>query len=239
MSDDPYTYPGTTILRNKLGIRDAGQLEALERRMAAQRAAEGIPAGDFGLPHLQAIHYHLFQDVYDWAGQVRTVELNKGGDQFMFRRYIQSGMADSQSGMADIHHRIAKADYFSGLSQTDFAVGAGEIMGDINYVHPFREGNGRTQLLYLKQLSIAAGHRLELRHIDPNAWIEASKMPITRTTHPWARRFVPLFNVVQTETNSAPLHQATLRAARSIRAGRVADPRISCRGRSRGGRAGS
>jgi cell filamentation protein len=168
MSDDPYIYPGTTILCNKLGIRDAGQLDAYERRMAAQRAAEGIPIGDFGLAHLQAIHRHLFQDVYDWAGQVRTVELNKDGHQFMFRRYIQTGMAD-------IHRRIVKTDYFSGLSQTDFAAGAGEIMGDINYVHPFREGNGRTQLLYLKQLSIAAGHRLELRHIDPNAWIDASK----------------------------------------------------------------
>ena len=168
MSDDPYTYPGTTTLRNKLGIRDAEQLDALERRMAAQRAAEGIPAGDFDLTHLQAIHRHLFQDVYDWAGQVRTIELNKGGHQFMFCRYIQTGMAD-------IHRRVVKTDYFSGLSLTDFAAGAGEIMGDINYVHPFREGNGRTQLLYLKQLSIIAGHRLELRHIDPSAWINASK----------------------------------------------------------------
>jgi cell filamentation protein len=87
MSDDPYTYPETTTLRNKLGIRDAEQLDALERRMAAQRAAEGIPAGDFGLAHLQEIHRHLFQDVYDWAGQVRTVELNKGGHQFMFPVY--------------------------------------------------------------------------------------------------------------------------------------------------------
>jgi cell filamentation protein len=168
MSDDPYLYPATTILRNRLGIRNAEQLEAFERLMAMQRAAEGIPTGDFDLAHLQAIHGHLFQDVYDWAGQIRTVELNKGGHQFMFRQYIQTGMAD-------IHRRIVKADYLTGLSLADFAAGAGEIMADINYVHPFREGNGRAQLLYLRQVSIAAGHRLDLRHIDPNAWIEASK----------------------------------------------------------------
>jgi cell filamentation protein len=62
MSDDPYVYPGTKVLRNKLGIRDAEQLEAFERRMAAQRAAEGIPVpvGDFDLAHLAAIHGHLF-----------------------------------------------------------------------------------------------------------------------------------------------------------------------------------
>jgi cell filamentation protein len=76
MSDDPYVYPGTTILRNKLGIRDAATLDALERRMVAQRMAEGIPTGDFDLAHLQAIHRHLFQDVYHWAGKIRTVELN-------------------------------------------------------------------------------------------------------------------------------------------------------------------
>jgi cell filamentation protein len=139
MSDDPYVYPGTTILRNKPGIRDAAQLDAFERHVTTQRAAEGVPTGDFDLSHLQAIHRHLFQDVYDWAGQVRTVELSKGDDQFMFRQYIHTGISD-------IHRRIVKADYFKGASQADFAAGAGRIIGDINYVHPFREGNGRTQL---------------------------------------------------------------------------------------------
>jgi cell filamentation protein, protein adenylyltransferase len=79
MSDDPYLYPATTILRNRLGIRNAEQLEAFERLMAMQRAAEGIPTGDFDLAHLQAIHGHLFQDVYDWAGQIRTVESTRAG----------------------------------------------------------------------------------------------------------------------------------------------------------------
>jgi cell filamentation protein len=110
----------------------------------------------------------IYFGTYDWAGQIRTVELNKGGDQLMFRRYIQTGMAD-------VHRRIVKADYFKGRSRTDFATGAGEVMGDINYVHPFREGNGRTQLLYLKQLSIVAGHPLDPRRIPPQMWIEASK----------------------------------------------------------------
>jgi cell filamentation protein len=168
MSDDPYVYPGTTILRNKPGIKDAGQLGAFERRVTTQRAAEGIPTGDFDLSHLQSIHRHLFQDVYDWAGQIRTVELSKGGDQFMFRQYIQTGMAD-------VHRRIVKADYFKRTSPADFATGTGQIIGDINYIHSFREGNGRTQLLYLKQLSVVAGHSLDLGRIEPDTWIEASR----------------------------------------------------------------
>ena len=75
MTGDPYLYPGATNLRNKLGLIDSDGLDAFERRMVAARAAEGIPSGDFALPHLQAIRRHLFQDVYDGAGELRTVEI--------------------------------------------------------------------------------------------------------------------------------------------------------------------
>jgi cell filamentation protein len=106
--------------------------------MVAARAAEGVPTGDFDLAHLQAVHRHLFQDVYDWAGELRTVELSKGGHQFMFRQYIQNGMAD-------IHRRVVAANRFEALSPEAFAIAAGKLMGDVNYLHPFREGNGRAQ----------------------------------------------------------------------------------------------
>ena len=162
MTDDPYVYLGTSTLRNTLNMTDAVELDAFERRMVAARAAEGVPAGDFDLAHLRAIHRHLFQDVYDWAGELRIVEISKGWQQFIFRQYIQNGMAD-------VHRRIVKANFFKGSSLEGFAHEAGQIMGDINYVHPFREGNGRTQLFYLKQLSLVAGHPLDLRHIDADA----------------------------------------------------------------------
>ncbi len=168
MNDDPYVYPGTQVLRNKLGIQDAEALDRAERRFAAQRARMGVPTGDFDLKHLQAIHKHLFQDVYEWAGQVRTVEISKGSSQFQFRQYIETGMAD-------VHRRIAGTNYFKGFSREDFAVKAGTIVGDVNYVHPFREGNGRCQLLYLRQLASRAGLELDLSKIDPKAWLEASR----------------------------------------------------------------
>ncbi len=167
MSDDPYLYPGSRTLRNKFGLKDAKELDRLERLYSADRAAEGCPKGNFDLSHLQAIHRHLFQDVYEWAGQIRTVEISKNGHQFMFRRFIETGMAD-------VHRRIVAEKYFEGASRDAFAKAAGEIMGDVNYVHPFREGNGRAQLLYLKQLAWRAGHPLDLRKIDGPAWIKAS-----------------------------------------------------------------
>ena len=168
MSSDPYVYRGTNVLRNKAGMRDPAELDRFERRMTRQRGSEPLPTGDFDLDHLRAIHRHLFQDVYEWAGKIRTVEISKGGDQFMFRQYIANGMAD-------VHRRIVAADYFSNTTAGGFATEAGKIIGDVNYVHPFREGNGRTQLLYLQQLAARAGHALDLRHLAGPRWIEASK----------------------------------------------------------------
>ena len=75
---DPYLHPDRPVLRNKLGIFDARRLDLVERQLVTQRIAEGVHAGVFDLAHLRAIHHHLFQDIYDWAGEVRTVELAKG-----------------------------------------------------------------------------------------------------------------------------------------------------------------
>ena len=166
MSDPDYCYPPAfTVLRNRLNIRDARTLEAAERQFVTQRLLEPVPGGDFDLAHLCAIHRHLFQDVYDWAGELRTVEMVKGGSRFQPRRFIESGMAD-------IHRRIVAAGYFRGTGPDAFAGGAGPILGDVNHVHPFREGNGRTQLQYLKQ---HAGHRRDLTRLDPGLWLDASR----------------------------------------------------------------
>ena len=86
----------------------------------------------------------------------------------MFCQYISQGMAD-------VHHRIRNAEYLAGLSGRAFAKIAGEIIGDINYIHPFRKGNGRTQMMFLKQLAVHAGHPIDLTRIDKQAWMRASR----------------------------------------------------------------
>jgi cell filamentation protein len=166
--DDPYLYAGSTVLRNRLGITDADRFDRIERRLVVERAAEGIPGGQFDLAHLQAIHRHLFQDVFAWAGQIRTVEIAKGGDHFLFRRFIETGMAD-------VWRRLSSQGFLRGLSPSAFAFEAGRIIGDVNHIHPFRESNGRTQAQYLAQLASQAGHELELGRLDPRGWIAASR----------------------------------------------------------------
>ena len=165
---DPYLYPGSTVLRNRLGITDNDRFDYVERALVTQRVREGSPPGDFDLAHLRAIHRHLFQDVFEWAGDLRTVEIGKGGHRFQFRRFIETGMAD-------VHKRLERVDFLRGLSRAEFADAAGPIMGDVNYVHPFREGNGRTQLQYLEQLATQAGHLLDITRIDPEGWLAASR----------------------------------------------------------------
>lgn len=162
-----YRWPNSSVLRNKLNVKDQDKLDIVERLHVTRRIAQGIPAGQFDLNHLKSIHHHLFQDIYDWAGEIRQVDMNKGGQWFHPHDRIEMGMAD-------IHKRLCAQECLKGLSRIEYAKQAGVILGDINALHPFREGNGRTQLLYLKQLTNEAGHNIDLTKLTREPWIEAS-----------------------------------------------------------------
>ena len=168
MSDELYCYPPDyRVLKNRLDIRDGDVLAAAEAEFVRTRIEQGSPSGQFDLNHLRDIHHHLFQDVYEWAGEVRQVEISKGGHQFPPKRFIEAGMAD-------VHRRLVEQKYFTGAHKEIFVQDVGGIIGDVNYVHPFREGNGRTQLQYLKQLGDRAGFAVDISKLDPDEWINAS-----------------------------------------------------------------
>lgn len=161
-----YRYPNSRILRNKLKIRQAESLDEAERKLVTQRLLENVPKGNFDLKHLQLIHKHLFQDIYEWAGELRQVDIAKS-DWFLPYDRIEMGVND-------VHKRLRKQNFLKGLKISEFSVRAGHILGDINYAHPFREGNGRTQMQYLKQLCEQAGHPIDLTKLSRDSWIDAS-----------------------------------------------------------------
>lgn len=130
--------------------------------------SQGVPDGNFDLAHLKAIHKHIFQDVYEWAGEIRTLEIRKGNSQFQFASYIEIGIQS-------VHERLKASRFLKGTSAEEFANKAGEIIGDINYAHPFREGNGRTQLQFLQKLASHAGHVVDPGRLTKDRWIAASK----------------------------------------------------------------
>lgn len=162
-----YRFPDSDVLRNKLDIHDPDRLRDVEARLVATRAEEGVPTGNFDLDHLRGIHRHLFQDVYEWAGELRQVDFHKGNS--AFHPYSRIDM-----GMADVHKRLSDQEFLKGLSPEKFASEAAEYMGDVNRLHPFREGNGRTQFQYLKQLGDRAGHSVDLTRFERDTWIQAS-----------------------------------------------------------------
>ncbi len=158
-SKDPYCYPGTTILKNRPGIRDAGELQEFETARFRRRTETGLPDGKLDKAHYYALHRHFFQDVYDWAGKPRTIRIGKGGNWFCFPDFID-GELDRLFG------DLKGKRHLAGLSLDDFAREAAHFIAEVNAIHPFREGNGRTQLAFLRLLCLNAGWRFDASMLD-------------------------------------------------------------------------
>jgi cell filamentation protein len=107
--DDPYTYPNSTVLVNKLDLRSQAELDAFEAEISSARAEEALPDGALDFTHYKAVHHHLFQDVYTWAGEIRTVRISKGGNPFCFPEYIES-QAAKLFGDLQIEHHLQDLD---------------------------------------------------------------------------------------------------------------------------------
>lgn len=167
---DPYTDPRTGILRNKVGATDQATLDAREVEFTTARAFELTlrpEPGGFDLVHLQRIHARLFGDVYDWAGALRTVDVSKGTS--MFARH---GLLEPAA--ADVFGRLARERHLRVLDRDAFAERAAEYLGDVNALHPFRDGNGRAQRAFFGQLAREAGYRLAWEGMTREAMTAAS-----------------------------------------------------------------
>jgi cell filamentation protein len=163
---DPYCYPDTNILINKLNLRDQKQLDAFEAEITMQRASEPFPGGRLSYTHYCAIHRHIFQDVYAWAGKIRTVRISKDGSMFCYLEHI-----DGQ--MRKLFGELRKNSHFRGQSVGEFSQKASHFLTELNAIHPFREGNGRSQLALLTLLAEGAEHPLSLNNLDPNEMLTA------------------------------------------------------------------
>lgn len=165
--EDPYSYPNSNVLQNLLDIREADRLEAFEVEISTLRATdESLPEGNFDALHYCAIHYHLFQDVYSWAGQYRTVRTSKGGNVFCYPEHI----ADQ---MTTLFARFENGKGFSNLPPGDFIRKIAVFLGDLNAIHPFREGNGRAQLAFVGLLGATFGHQFDFDKLTKDTFLRA------------------------------------------------------------------
>jgi len=169
--DDPYAYPGTTVLRNHFGIRDAAELAEREAAHTAIRIAElerrFIP-GDYDTAHLQAVHRKIFGDLYPWAGELRTVKIAKGESMFALPQHVAAYLTG-------VLRNLVGEDRLGGLERDDFVARLAHYYAEINAVHPFREGNGRTERAFLGHIATEAGRPIDLTGLNPDSNVQASR----------------------------------------------------------------
>jgi cell filamentation protein len=155
---ESYFYPGTNVLKNKLSIRDNDALTIAEREITSLKLLKlyNMAAVEkFNLETLCKIHEIIFEDIYEWAGQIRRGDfLSKGDSIFCRGQYVVENAKI-------IFRNVSKENNLCGLNKSGFVERMAYYMGEINALHPFREGNGRAAREFFRQLSLNANYILD------------------------------------------------------------------------------
>ncbi len=171
---DPYVYPNTEVLKNKFGIRDSERLLEIEKTITLGawqdiRECKIKIKKTFDYKHLKSLHKELFKDLYDWAGKERTVDISKPGTLFCRAMFIEEEAKR-------IFNNLKKDNFLKDIKdKSKFSEKLGQLFLDINMLHPFREGNGRSQRLFIGDLAKENGYYLEWANISKEEMIQISK----------------------------------------------------------------
>ncbi|WP_341520945.1 putative adenosine monophosphate-protein transferase Fic [Pseudomonas sp. G.S.17] len=168
VGQDPYCYPGTSVLRNLLDLTDDQTLSEAERALSevAADAIEFAPP-PYDLSYLQSVHRRLFADLYEWAGELRTVDISKDSTHFCTTSRIEPEAKK-------LFTHLAQANWFQGLDRSALVAASAELFGDLNVVHPFREGNGRAQRILFEHIIVNAGYEISWWAVDAQVWLQAN-----------------------------------------------------------------
>ncbi len=167
---DPYLDPDTGILHNRFDVKDQATLDKVESGFSfihAQELKDSPIQGAFDLNHLKGIHKHLFSDVYEWAGELRQVDITKGDTRF-------AHAATLESAGRSIFNQLVRENHLRGLDAEAFSQRAGYYLGEMNVLHPFRDGNGRAQREFIGQLAREAGYHIVWSGVSREAMTHAS-----------------------------------------------------------------
>jgi cell filamentation protein len=174
--DEQFPPANGEVPANRFNLANLAELQRRESPLALRRLLElqiRPIAGQFDTAHLQAVHRHIFQDVYDWAGQLRTVGISKPNAQFPPPDFLKPALDT-------LFRELGRENLLYSLRMPAWARRAAYYLGEINAIHPFREGNGRAQREFIRELAVAGGHLLVWRPIGPSRMIEASQRSFLR-----------------------------------------------------------
>lgn len=169
-ANDSYISQDSGVLYNRLEIDSEGELLEAEAEITAVESGAILFESDlthvkFDSELLRKIHEQLFERIYEWAGQYRTIDMQKGAAYFAHASYISPQLED-------LMRQLANEGYLQGLSKEDFTKGLAHYYSELNVIHPFREGNGRTIRLFLTLLAYKAGWTVAWDAMDPQVNIQ-------------------------------------------------------------------
>lgn len=205
--DSYFWEPGGPVLRNLYGERDGAALaqreysEANKQQTKIELGLTPIPR-TYDAEHVRAIHRQLFSNVYEWAGEYRTVSIRKNQSEFAHPGDVPHYLNDAG--------RIVRGAEWSTMDRDQFATTAAEVFAYVNQAHPFREGNGRTGKLFMQQVSELSPYRIDyspaVSGVTPEIWNQASMLsgPDRGRYEPQPATLVPVFRAMAVERPPAP-----------------------------------
>ena len=155
-------YEGTTCLVNKFGIKNEKQLSEIEADITFAKTSklEEIPLkGNFDLEHYKSIHKFLFEDLYSWAGELRKINISKKGTNF-------ANADELEYLCTECFQRLKENNYYRNTDFDSFVENIVDLYCTLNILHPFREGNGRTERIFISQLIRFNGYDIDFSDID-------------------------------------------------------------------------
>ena len=169
LGDSLYCYSGTNILKNKLNIRDEQILEQAELELSGLSSSLiEYAEPPYDLQYLQSIHAQLFGDLYEWAGQLRQIDISKGDTRFCTFSRIEIETNK-------LLNPLQQQNYFQSLELEEFIPKLADLYCELNVIHPFREGNGRTQRIFFEHLIAYCGYGIDWSKINSKEqWVQAN-----------------------------------------------------------------
>ena len=180
--DDYYCYPDSPVLINKLNIHDDKELSLAEREITSLKAAELLEnplKGELNFDYVKRLHCHLFEDIYDWAGKIRRVDISK------CNIFCQHELIEVNADF--LFNELKSDNYLSNYKEPELIEKLAYYMGDLNSIHPFREGNGRVQRAFIRELASRIGYLINFDAISQKEMIKASNAAFNHDYEPLAK----------------------------------------------------
>lgn len=167
--DSIYCYKGSNVLINKLNIHDNKILKQAEEKIVAAKLfilRQNTMIKNFDVNHFKGIHKFLFEDIYPFAGKFRTENIAKGFFSFAEWEFIEDELSN-------LLKKLNASNNLKNLKRDEFVKAIAYYLSELNVLHPFREGNGRTIREFIRELCYVNGYLFDLQKIEPEDFLNA------------------------------------------------------------------